>query len=249
MNYYTDYFQHKPQDDFGWSTEWNNEIYKWLEYLYQVNPTHYEQNKKRVLKDKQRDEFLGEIKTLYFFGKILGLKMIALEPDGKGNTKLDLSIEDLSSALWKVEVKSPSWKGQVWKDPNLTDEQKQARTSKPKIINGETKFFSSEEEIQYAAEDSIKNALPKFISGEKNLLVITPDMSQNMLTMLAISAMAGGSRIIQDELFLDDEDKLICTVLVLEPVLPSETGKFEYWHRFLEITSLPSLPSIAKILA
>ncbi len=249
MHYYTDYFQHIPQDDFGWSTEWNNEIDKWLEYLYQINPTHYEQNKKRVLKDKQRDEFLGEIKTLYFLGRILGLKIIELEPQGKGKTKLDLSIEDLNNKLvWKVEVKSPSWKGQVWKDPNLTDMQKQARTSKPKIINGESKSFSSEEEIQYAAEDSIKNALPKFISGENNLLVITPDMSQNMLTMFAISAMAGGSREIQDELFLDDKDKLISTVLVLEPVLPSESGVIEYWHGFLDITSRPSLPSMAKFI-
>lgn len=60
--------------------------------------------------------------------------------------------------------------------------------------------------------------------------------------------MAGGSREIQDELFLDDEDKLISTVLVLEPVLPSESGVIEYWHRFLEITSKPSLPSVAQFI-
>lgn len=248
MNYYKNYFQHTPQDDFGWSSEWNSEIDKWLEYLYQVNPTHYEQQKKRVLKDEQRDAFLGEIKTLYFLGKVLGLKIVALEPDGKDNTKLDLSVDDVDGTLWKVEVKSPSWKGQIWKNQNLTDAQKIARTKLPKIINGEGGSFSSEEEIRYAAEDSIKNARPKFIKGESNLLVITPDMSQNMMTMFALSAMAGGSREIQDELFFDDEERLISTVLVLEPVLSSATGVFEYWHRFIEITSRPLLPTSAEFI-
>jgi len=44
------------------------------------------------------------------------------------------------------------------------------------------------------------------------------------------------------------EEKLVSVVLVLEPVLPSESGEFEYWHGFIEVTSLPSLPSIAKII-
>lgn len=237
-----------PQDDFGWSSECNSEVNIWLEYLYTINPAHYELNKKRVLKDKQRDEFLGEIKTLYFLGKILGLETVALEPNGKGNTLLDLSIQDLGGVLWKVEVKAPSWKGQIWKDPSLTDEMKKARTSLPKFINGQGGSFSSEEEIQYAAEDSIKNALPKFMSGDNNLLVITPDMYQQIITMLAISAMAGGSTTIQNTLRVKDARKLISTVLILEPVLPSESGRVEYWHRFIKITSRPSLPPIAKFV-
>lgn len=248
MQHYKDYFQHVPNDDFGYSLEWSQEVDRWLEYLYSINPNYYQQNKKRVLKDKQRDEFLGEIKTIYFLGKILGLKIIDIEPAGNGSTKLDLSIEDLSGKLWKVEVKSPSWKGQIWKDPKLTEAQKKARTSLPQYINGEGGSFSSEEEIEFAVEDSIKNALPKFIKGENNLLVIVPNMYEQIITMLGISAMAGGSEAIQGELLVHDIDGLVSVVLVLELVLLMGDPEVKYTHKFIPITRKPELPSNAEFI-
>lgn len=248
MRFYNDYFKHVPKDDFGWSGTWNREINKWLEYIYTIDPTFYSINKKRVLSDKQRDEFLGEAKTIYFLGKILGLKITELEPNGNGNTKLDLAINDLQNTPWKTEVKSPSWKGQIWKNPTLSNAQKTARTSQQKYINGEGGWFSSEEEIEYAVEDSIKNALPKFNKGESNMLVIVPDMHHQILTMLGVSEMIGGSKTIQNELFLQDTDQLISTVLILEPVLFSADSKITYTHKFVTITQKIGLPVIAECI-
>jgi hypothetical protein len=246
MQFYQDYFRHIPKDDFGYSSEWNGEVNKWLEYLFSVDKKSYEINKKRVMIDKQRDEFLGEIKTLYFLGKLLGLSIIAIEPDGKGQTKLDLSIKDLNDDLWKVEVETPSWLGQLWKNPNVIQEYKKWRASQPKYINGEAGSFSSEEEILFAVEDSIKNALPKFKEGDNNLLVICPEMHHQIMTMLGISEMKGGSSAIQSELTFQDVHQLISSVLILEPFLPSDSGNVDYAHMFFPITKKPLLPSVAS---
>ncbi|QQG43978.1 MAG: hypothetical protein HYW86_03895 [Candidatus Roizmanbacteria bacterium] len=248
MNFYSDYFQHTPQDDFGYSPEWNQEINKWLEFVFYLNKDYYKKNKKRVLIDKQRNELLGELKTIYFFGKILRLNIEDLEPDGKDYTKLDLSIKDLKNNLWKVEVKAPSWKGQLWKDSNLSESQKRIRVSKPKYINGEAGSFSSEEEIKYTVEDSIKNALPKFTKGDNNLLVITPDMHHQIITMLAVSAMAGGSGAIQDEITTQDGTNIISTVLILEPILPALENEVRYSHKFIGVNNKPILPTIAEFI-
>jgi len=249
MNFYTDYFQHNPKDDFGYSPEWNQKINKWLEYLYAIDPAFYQQNKKRVLIDKQRDEFLGEIKAIYFLGKVLGLKIIDLEPVGNGSTRLDISAEDLNGNLWKIEVKSPSWKGQIWKNSTKTDAEKKARTALPQYINGEGGWFSPEEEIAFATEDSIKNALPKFIKGDNNLLVIAPNMNQQVITLLGISAMGGRrSNVIQGELLLQDPDELVSSVLILEPILFAADPEIKYFHKFVPITKSPELPSVAEFI-
>lgn len=117
MKHFEEYFKGiQYNDDFGWSSEWNEEINKWLSFVQSVNATWYESNKSRVRNSKQRDELLGEYKTLYYFGKILGCKITQFEPVGNESKKNDFVFEDKSNTEWYVEVKSPSWRGEVSKE-------------------------------------------------------------------------------------------------------------------------------------
>jgi hypothetical protein len=106
---------HAYLDDFGHSPEWNQEMEHWLSYVKSINPTWYELNKSRVNSEKQRDELLGEYKSLYYFGKIKGLKITEFEPSGNAGKKNDFAFNDQGSEVWHTEVKSPSWRGEVSK--------------------------------------------------------------------------------------------------------------------------------------
>lgn len=241
MKYYNDYFSGYPQDDFGWSPEWCREIGKWLEYIHSLDKKFYERNKNRIYKDDHRDALLGEIKAIYCTGNILGLKIVEIEPSGKGSSILDFSFEDLSGDLWEAEVKSPSWKGQVWKDSAMTKSEKMAREIQPKVRNGDGGSFSSDEEIRFAIEDSVKNTAYKLNKGENNLLIITPYLRQDTFVMLAISAMASKHTVVQDEVSLGDPDGVISAVLILEPQFPLSEGKVVYNN---DLTSISSTPKI-----
>lgn len=103
-------------DDFGHSLEWNNEIERWLFFIKSKNPIWYKSNKSRVQSEKQRDELLGEYKALYYFGKISDCKITQFEPSGQGSKKNDFAFKDNGDVEWYVEVKSPSWRGEVSKE-------------------------------------------------------------------------------------------------------------------------------------
>lgn len=103
-------------DDFGHSSEWNEEIEHWLSFIKSINPIWYESNKFRVQSEKQRDELLGEYKALYYFGKISDCKITQFEPAGQGSKKNDFIFNDKNDEEWYVEVKSPSWRGEVSKE-------------------------------------------------------------------------------------------------------------------------------------
>ncbi len=109
---------HEYKDDFGHSPEWNEEMEQWLSFVKSINPTWYESNKSRVNTEKQRDELLGEYKSLYYFGKILGCKITQFEPAGNNNKKNDYAFYDKGNEEWYTEVKSPSWRGEVSKEIN-----------------------------------------------------------------------------------------------------------------------------------
>lgn len=103
-------------DDFGWSSEWNAEIEKWLAFIKSKNNDYYESNKNRLKTDKQRDELLGEYKAAYFIEKKLKLPIIEFEPDGHKGRRVDFSFKDLDGEIWFAEVKSPSWRNVVAKE-------------------------------------------------------------------------------------------------------------------------------------
>lgn len=241
-NYFS---SNKFSDDFGWSDDWNKEMNKWLQLLNAINPTHYKifQNRANKLRGAEhRDALLGEIKTIYFVAGIMMLSILELEPSGQGSTKLEFIFQDLNSENWKTEVKAPSWRSQIMKNPNMGIEEKKERLRQPKIRTGDGGSFSPIQELRFVLEDSVKNALPKFVKGENNLLVITPDMLLDTMTMLAVAAMAENNTPIQQEMRMLDPDEIISAVLILEPSFPVVENKVVYHHHLAKITKSPVLP-------
>jgi len=92
---------------------WNKEVERWLSFIKQKNNKFFKQNVKRIKKEKQRDELLGEYKSAYFIERKLKGKILKFEPFGKDGHKLDFSFQDKNGLKWFAEVKSPSWRNEV----------------------------------------------------------------------------------------------------------------------------------------
>jgi len=108
--------ENKYGDDFGYSPEWNQEVEKWLSFVKSLDESWYESNKRRAKNAKQRDELLGEYKTMYFVGVESGCRITQIEPQGRAKAKNDFSFKDKGGDNWYVEVKSPSWRNEVSKE-------------------------------------------------------------------------------------------------------------------------------------
>lgn len=106
----------KYNDDFGWSSDWNEEIEKWLVFAKTLDKTWYDAGKGRVKKAKQRDELLGELKAMYFIGVMSSCQITQIEPNGQIKSKNDFLFTDKKGDDWFVEVKTPSWRGEVSKE-------------------------------------------------------------------------------------------------------------------------------------
>ena len=100
-------------DDFGYSKLWNKEVERWLFFIKQKDNQFFKQNVKRIRREKQRDELLGEYKSAYFIESKLKGKILKFEPFGKNRHKLDFSFRDKDGLEWFAEVKSPSWRNEV----------------------------------------------------------------------------------------------------------------------------------------
>lgn len=100
-------------DDFGYSELWNKEVEKWLSFIKQKDNNFFKQNIKRIRREKQRDELLGEYKSAYFIESKLKGKILEFEPSGKNRYKLDFRFQDKDGLEWFAEVKSPSWRNEV----------------------------------------------------------------------------------------------------------------------------------------
>lgn len=208
--YFSDYFQNcRYNDDFGHSDEWNKEIDKWLSFLYKVDNYSYNLSKKRVLIEKQRDEFLAELSAMYFISIINGCEIIEVEPKGKGNTKLDFTFIDKNREKWFVEVKRPSWRGEVVKNSSLSSESKLKRLKQPQFISGDGRSFS----VNDAIEDPVRHALPKFALEQNNLLMILPNMFAQIAWMPYVHDQ------VMSTVRSIDQDQLLSSLLILEPSL------------------------------
>ena len=79
-------------DDFGHSSTWNKEINKWLGLIYKIDNNFYENGKNRIKQsNEKRDQFLGEVFSIFYFHEIFNAKNFKIEPSGCGNKKLDFS--------------------------------------------------------------------------------------------------------------------------------------------------------------
>lgn len=224
LKYFIDFFP-SYNDDFGYSGTWNQEVNKWLELLYKLNKNFYDKGKTKLATPKKRDEFLGEAKSIYYCHNYLNGTDFELEPVGKENKKLDFAYKENKEKIF-VEVKTPSWRGEVFKDTNLTHGQKKDRLKKPQYISGEDRSFSPKDAII----DSIKNSLPKFEKNQKNILMITPNMF--------VEALVWPSNIldqfIKDELNKQDTQNLISGVAILETRLSMGNKNIDYQYYYFD---------------
>ena len=102
-------------DSFGWSPKWNEEVERWLAFVYKKDSSYYDKNKNKFQSEKQRDETLGEYESAYFIEEKCGGKIIEFEPNGQNRKKLDFCFKDKNGVEWFTEVKSPSWRNEVSK--------------------------------------------------------------------------------------------------------------------------------------
>jgi len=212
--YFFDFFK-KYDDDFGYHPIWNAEIDKWLKLVHELNKKFYNNGKTDIVSTEKRDACLGEIKAVYYCHEFLKGEKFKLEP----NTKIDFEYEK-NGVKFFIEVKSPSWHGEIFKDDSLTIGQKKNQKRAPQYINGEGRSFSPRDAI----EDSIKNSLHKFEKNQKNILMITP----NMFVGLHNSPNWHVKNIIQEELKKQDTENLITTVAILETELPAGDNEIKY---------------------
>ncbi len=240
LKYFDDYFPNCPTDKgFGYWPEWRQEIDRWLAFFHLCNPDEYDINKNRANRESERDGFLGEIKSAYFIGNVLKQRIIEFMPSVMGHH--DFVFEDLDNERWNCEVKAPSWKAPIMKNDSVGLDDRLGRVNRPQYNPVDTKagFISPSKEIFDAIDDPIKNSLEskrQFNPGENNLLIITPNMDQQTLVMMAFAEMSGSaSSVVADEVKRRDKDALLSTILILEPVIYYGENSCKYHHLFIPI--------------
>lgn len=124
LTLFNELFNRKYTDDFGYHPTWDNEVEKWLSFVFSRNKVYY-QNRTKDLQPREkidprenvtRDAFLGECKASYFIEKVSGGRIIEFEPKGSGDKLLEFRFLDNDDSEWFTEVKSPSWHSQVVKE-------------------------------------------------------------------------------------------------------------------------------------
>lgn len=172
-----EYLSLNERNNFG---NFPDEIEKWLVLLQKINPKHYKNIKKRGNNVEKMTELLAELATLYFFVDCLKIDIntVKLEPSGKDSKNVEFSYLE-NSKEFCVEVKCPSWKGQIWGNNKLTKDEKGYRCRYKKYRN-ESGFFDEDEELRifcdYISSNTLKNAVKKFKSGSYNTVVIVPNL-------------------------------------------------------------------------
>jgi hypothetical protein len=218
LPHFDDYFAGKTYpDEFGIHTEWNahfNELWK-----------------NRVIRQKERDAFLAELYALHLIHSVHHQEIVEMEPTRVGTRALEFSFIDDSGSLWHAEVKHPAWDGEVERDISMSRQDKFARKAKPQFISGEGHWISPAD----AFSDSIKNAVPKFLKGDKNLLIVVPNMFGSVGWIPYVE------NTVMEELRSEDPEELISAVIILEPRMMAEKAVVDYEpYKIVEISEIPT---------
>lgn len=238
----------KYRDDFGWSTEWNEEINKWLSFANSCDTNWFNTNKNRVNREKQRDEFLGECKALYYIGEKLGCKIVQVEPTGKDDRKLDFLFEDRANNIWYVEVKSPSWMSVESKkiDARFPDSEQQRAEAKrkrwemPQHIKGGGGSISEKDVL----EDAVRKGSEQFERGKNNLLIITPNMVEGDLAIGLSKQFNGGP--VRECIEQYDTERVISCAGILDVKLFWGEKTFRYDSDFVQSPMSTVSPEFSK---
>ncbi len=174
--YFEDFFISQPlfvNDHFPSNESWKIEIDKWLSCVHSLDKEYYERGKTRVKQDRwKREEFLAEIRSIYYLESKLHCKILELEPN-----RIDFSFRDHSNAVWLAEVKCPSYVKELLERDNLKEKNLKRKMS-PKYISGEGGSF----DFKSGYTNAIKNSVQKFQSLENNLLIISDDRMISLIT-------------------------------------------------------------------
>lgn len=176
------FLETKIEDDFGWSSEWNEEIEAWLNFIDKEDSDYYKTHRNRAKNPKQRDELLGEYKAAYFIQERAEGKILKFEPPAFGSYKYDFSFQDLNDKEWVAEVKSPSWRGVVSKD---IDEQFMLELRGRMAIVGGEKYPECKAEMtcpscEQAFKFIVSNIENKDSTNEELKKLICPKCKKNL---------------------------------------------------------------------
>ena len=115
---------------------------------------------------RQRHSALAELRVAFFFSRNQ-FPIVEWKPVGANGREGEFTIKTPSGTNLFVEVKSPSWEGEL-SDAEKTGERKQ----QGKYLHAEARFITPWERVQFAVDKGYS----KFRSDTRNLLVIADDL-------------------------------------------------------------------------
>ena len=149
-----------------------------------------------------RDGVLAEAYVSYFLSN-LGFNVLRYEPEVVPGTSMDLEVEYMEGEAIFVEVKRPSWKGEV------PEEEKNERNKLPKYLDGQGGSVDPSERIVYELKHKVSHKLSQ---DKPNIVAIVPDLFVSPLNVprdVVIHRVQNG--------LSDANLEYVSGVLVLEP--------------------------------
>ena len=160
----------QSEDEFPGSQEWADQIEKALRFV-EAEGELARYRPRLKARAAERQGALSEIQTAHFLHS-LGFKIAGWEPVVVPNRPGDLEISLRGRRSVFVEVKGPTWKGEL-----TQTEIRDGRTKQPKHIAGDARFGNPAGRVICA----IDKALPKLGSSQANLVVVADDLFVHLL--------------------------------------------------------------------
>ena len=115
---------------------------------------------------RERDAALGEARLAFFFHRN-NFRIVSWFPPGRGSHEGDLEIQWTDTEPIFVEVKGPTWEGEL-----SAEERDTGRKVQPKYIDGQARSVRPSVEVRNA----LRKALPKLSQERANLVAIVDDL-------------------------------------------------------------------------
>jgi hypothetical protein len=181
-------------DKFPACQEWADEIERVLQHIYVNGKFDEFLPRLRDVDAKQRDAKLAEARVSFFFHRN-SFRILAYDPPGSDGSEGDLLIQWGDTAPIFVEVKAPSWRGELFPRTEeakrlLTPVQREwilNRLRKPKDIDLEARWVDP---AGQALDVVGRNALKKFFDDRPNLVVVADDFFVTAVGLPTLDAIA-----------------------------------------------------------
>jgi hypothetical protein len=182
------------EDKFPAWQEWADEVEQILQHTYVTGRFARLLPRLRDVDAKQRDSNLAEARASFFFHRN-GFSILGYNPPGANGNEGDLLIQWGAGPPVFVEVKAPSWRGELFSRSadgmsSLKSEERQwimNRLRQPKDINLETRWINP---AGNAIDVIERNALKKFHDDRPNLVVLADDFFVTPVGLPTLDAIA-----------------------------------------------------------